>query len=371
MNTKSAFDGDLTEGMEKFMRSDGQDRSGLTPEQVAEVDTQAPQGGADEGPDDTPPVQQPAPGAPPAGQGEPEPDDPDLVLIDERGVARRKQGQFASKKGYVPHEALHAERTARKRFEEEARRAREESIAIRERARLLEEMVQSAAKRATGVQEDERPENPFEEEDIDPQVDIFGSNDQLRRRVAYQQQQQTELMSGMQRTSEEQSLAANAKADTQQFAQVQPDFWQAYYHLLNSRGRELEALGYSKEQATAMLKTEEMGMVRMAQQRGQRPAEFFYRIATARGWRPEMMQSAPNPAANGAHPPPQQPVQPPVNPRLQQQQQTRAQFTSLSSAGGAPTSGFTADMLSRMGQDEFMRKVSELSPEEYRRIMGG
>ncbi|MBK9073353.1 MAG: hypothetical protein IPL79_20505, partial [Myxococcales bacterium] len=215
----------------------------------------------------------------------------------DRRAGRRapQQGQFASKKGYVPHEALHAERTARKRADEEAKRYREESIAIRERARLLEEMVQTAAKRATGPQEDERPENPFEEEDIDPQVDIFGSNDQLRRRVSYQQQQQTEMMSGMQRTSEEQNLAAMAKADTQQFAQVQPDFWQSYGFLLNSRGMELEALGYSKEQAKAMLKTEEMGMVRMAQQRGQRPAEFFYRIAAARGWRPEMAQAAPSP----------------------------------------------------------------------------
>ena len=287
-------------------------------------------------------------------------------------VARRKQGQFASKKGYVPHEALHAERTARKRADEEAKRYREESIAIRERARLLEEMVQTAAKRAQGPQEDERPENPFEEEDIDPQVDIFGSNDQLRRRVAYQQQQQTEMISGMQRTSEEQNLAAMAKADTQQFAQVQPDFWQSYGFLLNSRGMELEALGYSKEQAKAMLKTEEMGMVRMAQQRGQRPAEFFYRIATARGWRPEMAQAAPNPAANGAPPPPpQQPYQPPVNPRLQQQQQTRAAFTSLSSAGGAPTSGFTPQTLAQMSTEEFTRKAAEMSPEEFRRMMGG
>lgn len=366
MTNKSAFDGDLTEGMEKFMRSDGEDRSGLTPEQVAEVDTQTPQGGADDGASDTPLVQQPAPGGPPPGQGEPEPDDPDLVMIDERGVARRKQGQFASKKGYVPHEALHAERTARKRADEEAKRYREESIAIRERARLLEEMVQTAAKRATGPQEDERPENPFEEEDIDPQVDIFGSNDQLRRRVAFQQQQQTEMMSGMQRSSEEQNLAAMAKADTQQFAQVQPDFWPSYGFLLNSRGMELEALGYSKEQAKAMLKTEEMGMVRMAQQRGQRPAEFFYKIATARGWRPEMAQAAPNPPQQV-----QPSYQPPVNPRLQQQQQTRAQFTSLSSAGGAPTQGFTADMFARMSQDEFTRKAAELSPEEFRRIMGG
>jgi hypothetical protein len=372
------YDGDPTDGEIAFLKSGGQDTSGLSPDLFAELEQQPTEKAQDGGgqPNPTPSAaegQSPASGAPTAEQAE-----PGELVIDETGRAHRPDGKFAKKQRVVPHEALHAERETRRSLEKELREVREEAIANRERLRMLQEAAEHAMRRQ---QEPEGPSNPLEEPDVDENVDLFAALQQERRRNKYLAEQQAQAATGIQKSAEERAMQEFAKADATAFAQEKPDFWHAYNHLLNARGRELEMYGMNREQILAQVRAEEQQMIKLARQRNMRPSQYIYQLANLRGWNPAMMQQqqgqAPNPAANGHAPPPtQQPAPQPQAPspamqRMQQQAQTRQQFTSLSGGGGSPAIGFTAAALEAMTQAEFDAAVNSMNPSQLRALMGG
>ncbi len=369
--------GDLTDGERAFLRSGGEDRSGLSADQLKELAPEPaaepaggsgsadPSGGALE---PSPPASEPGrgPGVDPADDGL-----DDVVTVDEEtGQARRKSGKFASKRDYVPHQALHAERERSKRLEEEARRARDESVATRERLRVLEE-----AARAAYQQQEPAASSPLDEEPIDPNVDVFGALEQANRRIAYLAEQQASVQTGMAANQEQESLRQSYRADAMAFARERPDFGGAYKHLLTTRAQEMQMYGYTPQQIQAALHSEEIEIVRLARKQGRRPAEYVYQLATFRGWRPDMAQPGPNPAANGHQPPAPQPAPPPAAPspamqRMQQQSQHRQQFTTLSGGGGSPTSGLTLAALADMPQGEFERVRRELGEDGMQQLLG-
>lgn len=353
---------DLTDGERAYLRSGGEDKSGLSAEQLKEITPEpaaGPQDGGAQQPDMFPQEQQQAAGGAPEGPGG-DPDADDVVTIDEQtGIARRK-GKFASKTDYVPQKALHAERERAKRAQEEARQAREEAIATRERLRVLEEATQAAFQQRNGR---EQPPSPIEEEPIDPNVDVFGALEQANRRIAYLAEQQRNVQSGIAANQEQATLAQSYRADAASFAREKPDFFGAYNHLLGSRKQELAMFGMSQQQADAQARSEELQMVKMAMQRGMRPAEYVYQMATYRGWRPEM--AAPSPAPTPQAPPPPSPAMQ----RMQQQQQHRQQFTTLSGGGGSGNPPMSLAALLDMPQSQFERARKELGDEGWQRLL--
>lgn len=355
----------LTEAERAYLRSG--DTSGLTPEQQQEAAKQPDLFTGDAPPAaDADPVVDPAPAA-----AEPPPE-PGEVIIDERGNAHRpNDGKFTKKTRMVPHEALHSERERAKALEKQLQEAREERIRYETQMRMLTEAAQAAAQQ----QQPYQPANPLEEEDVDPNVDLFAAVEQERRRNRFLAEQQQNVQQGIAKTAEEQALANAVKGDAMQFAQQQPDFWPAYRHLLNTRGAELELLGLNPKAAEAQLRREEQEMVRLATKRGMRPAQYLYQMAGLRGWNPAMAgqgQPAPVPgqASPGQQPAPQPAPASPAMARMQQQAQNRAQFTTLSGGGGAPTSGVTLASMVDLPPEEFSRKIAELGRSEVAKLLG-
>lgn len=106
-------------------------------------------------------------------------------------------------------------------------------------------------------------------------------------------------------------LAQRAQAEQQQQAQMQfiskfhksadaykqenPEFQEAYQHLIKGRKAEYAAAGYEGEELTYMLLQEEAGIVAKAYNDGVNPAERLFNLAKARGY-----QSAPTKEVNNA-----------------------------------------------------------------------
>lgn len=355
----------LTDGERAYLRSG--DTSGLTPDQQQEATAKQPDlFQAD------PPAADPAPAGDPAPTASEPPIEPGEVIIDERGNAHRpNDGKFTKKTRMVPHEALHSERERAKALEKQLQEARESQIRYETQMRMLTEAAQAAARQ----QQPDEPANPLEEPDVDPNVDLFAAVEQERRRNRFLAEQQQNVQQGIAKTAEEQALANAVKGDAMQFAQAQPDFWPAYRHLLNTRGAELELLGLSPQAAEAQLRREEQEMVRLATKRGMRPAQYLYQMAGLRGWNPAMAgqgQPAPGPgqAMGGQQPAPQPAPASPAMARMQQQAQNRAQFTTLSGGGGAPTSGVTLASMVDLPPEEFSRKIAELGRSEVAKLLG-
>jgi len=81
-----------------------------------------------------------------------------------------------------------------------------------------------------------------------------------------------------------QSLSTSYRAAAGEFARENPDFGDAYQHLIKARIGELVAIGVPPAQATQQMEMEELGLVQMALARGANPAEMVYTLAKHRGY---------------------------------------------------------------------------------------
>jgi len=278
-------------------------------------------------------------------QAEPQQQDDDgdnEIFIDENGrVKDRTTGRF------VPHAALHKERTRRQEVE------RQYTEEVRQRA-LVEGKIQ-ALNQALGL--DKQQTQQEAEQPIDPEEDIFGAFKQQKQVLEALQRQLEEQRNAQTQASEFTQLQNAYVSDAVRFNQQAPDFPDAYKFVKNQLHSELESQGFTDaNQREAYIKQQELELVRNAFGTQQSPAQIIYNLAKSRGYQ-------------GAAP--KAPTQ--SNAAAQKVQTIRAvqeQSASLAGRGQNSEAGLTYEQLADMSDDE-MFEFAQRSPAAFKKLMRG
>jgi hypothetical protein len=242
----------------------------------------------------------------------------------------------AKKDNLVPHQALHEQRERRKAAEKKARDLEIENAKFRERFTILE-----------NLQGKDEPKGPPK-----PEEDIFGAFEHVSKSLETVQKQLADGEAAKKHETQLNELVGHYRNDAAKFTASTPDFKEAYNHLLQSRARELQALGYdTPAELEKALQNEEMSIAMMAFEKGKSPAEVIYSLAKERGYKKT------DPKAAGEA-------------KLDAIERGSGLNKSLSSTAG--TSGddeMTAERLLAMPNDEF-ESWCEKNPQKAKRLMG-
>lgn len=271
------------------------------------------------------------------------------------GKARGRDGKFVS------HKALHSEREKHKLTKSENQQLRERLARGEERLAILNEAFNgNAAPAANGQQKPS--DNPWDQETIDPEKDLFAAFRQQQARHDWDRKQWSSAQQTTQHKEAMTSLQQTYVADAQRFLAEKPDFRDAYTHLVTGRHKELQALGVTDEgQRRQIIEAEESAVVAQALKNRQSPSLVLYTMAQSRGFTPK-----PNGAANGNGNPAPNAAQE----KIRQLQNGQRAAETLSNAGGKANSQLTYDELVGMTDAEFDAAVSGMSKQQVERLMG-
>lgn len=262
-----------------------------------------------------------------AGSGEGEGEKPEQT----------EQQPETKKDNLVPHQALHEQRERRKAAEKRARDLEIENAKFKERFSIVEKLYGDKAE----------PKGPPK-----PEEDIFGAFEHLSKGLETVNKQLADRDAATKQEAQRNELVNHYKNDADKFTTANPDFKDAYNHLLGSRARELMALGYEEPaELEAALRNEEMSIAQMAFEKGKSPAQVIYDLAKERGYKKA------DPKAD-------------TEAKLDTIERGAALNKSLSSAGGSSgDSEMTAERLLTMPNDEFETWCSK-NPAKAKRLMG-
>jgi hypothetical protein len=263
----------------------------------------------------------------------------------------------------VPLQELITERRKRQDIEAEIQEQRQNNAVLNERVRNLWENQQRTAQQQT---QNSAPKEEVPDPDEDPlghaNYKINRLESQLRgvaqqaQRQQHQQQQQAQQNAA---STEQQGIVGQSQNLQTQFAASNPDYWDAYQFLENTRTQELTAMGYNDSQAAEVVANERGMIVTQSLIRDQNgtvtgwkhnPAEVAYKLAKMRGF------AAPAPAA-------------PVVAQVSGQDKFNMAATGSvagasvgSSGSGAPASGApTLESIANMSDKDF-EKFSRTNP---------
>ena len=227
--------------------------------------------------------------------------------------------------GFVPHQAMHAERMKRQELE-----------------RKIAELEARLPK----------PEEEKPPQWVDPLVDPEG----FRKYDEWRQRENNEKLEQINRSlkeREETAVRVRRAAELEaEFAAETPDYPQATQFLHQARVSELAAMGYSPDQISAQLRQDAMGVFNAAQQIGMNPAELLYIRARRAGYQPPVKE-APKPVADAE--------------RVVALDKAQKATQGLGSASGPQSGQLTARDLAAMSEAELAKVPAEVK----RRAMGG
>ncbi len=228
----------------------------------------------------------------------------------------------------VPHAAMHEERERRKAVEAENVRLREERARFDERLKVIQELNKP--------KEDEPDLGP------DPEADPVGAIKWMRDQQARLGEQSRRSATQQEEAQREQAMRAHLvdayRADASQFRQQNPDFGDAYQHLLKTRQDELSAIGYSPAEINAAIEADELAIAQRALSNGRSAAEVVYNLAKQRGY---AKKEAADPNQDAGK-------------RIEKIAEGQERGKSLAQAGGtAAGTEMTAERLLKMSNAEF------------------
>ena len=280
-------------------------------------------------------------------------------------------------------------------------------LKVEERAKAAEEKLAAGAAREARLDERlkiineaiaPRPETAKTAAEADPEpdkeADLFGWLDWKGRQDTKRDKELSDLRAERQAEVEERNLATAYEEDATAFVREEPNFGPAYQFLMNNRVFELAQYYFNKDlsepgmkvtvdeirKIQATISAEERELVKQAIANDQRPAERMYKLAKARGYRPQA------PAADGAAAAPangkngkaaaipgslaESPGVISVTDEIARIKAGTEASKSLSGGGGAPASPLTAKQLADMPQEEFDHMMETLPAEKLRELMG-
>jgi len=226
--------------------------------------------------------------------------------------------------GFVPHQAMHAERMRRQELE-------------RKIAELEEKIAPPEPK-------DEAPKyvDPLEDPEGFRKYDEHRRKEESERWEKFQAQQEAQSKA-RQRFSEASRLEAEFAAQT-------PDYQEAARFLHDTRLNELASQGYGQQEIKAQIARDANALFDAAQAAGMNPAQLLYYRAQQAGYAKEQNQQPPDERA-----------------KLEAEAKAQRQTQGLGQSAGAQSGKLTADQLAQMSEKE-LAKVPE---EEIQRLFGG
>lgn len=304
------------------------------------------------------------------------------------------EGDLNGNKGrFVRHGAFHRQRERAKEFQskyeetsKELAEYREQMARANERMAVLTQLFeqqqqqpQAPAQQPQGApQADQQPQQwdqvPDPEQDPFAYMRYLGDRISQLNQVAEQTQQGVQTFEQQALEQQEYTSARTAfMQDAQAFAAKQPDFMDAYQHLMRSRDHELQVIGRQNPQERAsIIAQEEFAIVKEAMRQGRSPAELFYALAHDRGYAPPQPEAEQAPAPVEQSAPPAEQPQSNAMDKVRSIAEGQKATKSLSEASGS--SGprvLTAEALANMSEDEFHELYEKMSPSQRRQYFGG
>jgi hypothetical protein len=301
----------LSEAETKFFSSRGQDvDASLRP--AAAPNEPAANGG------DAPATAPPAQSTPAANGGEQSP-------------AAQTTPETQSAQQHVPLAALHEERKARQRAEQERQQLAQQ---VQQFQQQLEEL-----KKGPQAPPPDPNQNPFEW--LMHQGKI--NQEQLTQINEWRAQQEQQAQHATARQQFHQAISSSE----QTFAAKQPDYYQAANFAMQQYDRTLKTLIPDPAERRQRVVQEALNVAWTVMQQGKDPAQFFYQYAKDMGY---TGTGAPQPAVSGGAPPPA--PQTTVT-EVQQTIERGLKQRANSGGGGAPASEPTPEMALKMSPDDF------------------
>ena len=371
-NTSGLSEG-LTDAERAYFSSGGEDTSALEQQIASETNGTAPPAASDGAAAPRAPGAQGEPAAAPGAADDV--DEDGAITIGADGKAR---DTLSGK--YVPHHALHKERERRKASEGELMSVREKFTRAEERLAGLMELVgpgdgaKAAAPGATAPGAAKQAEaDPLSEEPIDPEVDVFGALKQAQRQNAALLKRMQE---GDQATKQKEASASAGNAyvsDAMAFAKTQPDFGNAYNHLIAQMHQEFEALGMDDAaERNRMIAQREKEFVSEVLGRKGSPAAAIYKLAKARGYKGAAPGGDPAPAAAAPAAAPKPAADPGAVAKLEAINKAKETVVSLGGSGGSAGGDvLTMESLANMSEADFNATAKRIGKAGMARIMGG
>lgn len=169
--------------------------------------------------------------------------------------------------------AMHEERERRK----EAQRQIDDLKSQNEKLRgTFEKVIKSA--------EEQQRQAQAPSFDDDPIAALKYENEQTKKELASLKQDKEDRASQHESMTKQQQFLNNYRVKTDEFSKENPDFKNAYQHLIDSRYAEHVEAGFTHDQANQMLHEDEAAIVVQAMQQGVNPAERLYKLAKLRGY---------------------------------------------------------------------------------------
>lgn len=383
--------------------------NGLTAEQQAEFD--AMRDGEPPPAGDEPPAEseegEPEGDADDDGDAEPEPEAPPQQRLNGEKPPAQQENQKPPPKtvNYSKYQReLKRANEARDAATAQLAKEREDRIKLATRVEMINEALQ--ARPAAPQPEPEAPVNPFEEPDIDPDEDFKGAVAQVNRRVKFQAEQHQQTAEVFQESREDSAIKETFTRDFTAYASKEPAIHGAYQHLKDARLTQICLGEFGKdpndpnEQFTPqevqrmvqMFNNEEKWLVGKAIKERRSPAAAIMSMAKTFGFDPAAWKAAQEaarqppvaaraPAARQPQVPavpapraparPQAPQEPTAQEMLEQLRVNQENGRSLSDGGGAPPpSGLSAEMILRLGDEEFAELLDSMSEHQLNSIMG-
>tara|TARA_Y100001963_G_C6790799_1_gene455284 strand:- start:4421 stop:5374 length:954 start_codon:yes stop_codon:yes gene_type:complete len=250
----------------------------------------------------------------------------------------------------VPLQELLYERRRRQELERKLDGQGQNLAIINERLQQAAARDQQAARQAQVQKEQE--ERPDEEED--PVGHANWRINQVERQLqglGQMARQGVDLHRSLVNQNQHQSIISQSQSLQNDFAQKQPDYWDAYNFLIDTRRNELKAMGYDGPSLEQVIDNEKSMIVQNsmnADQNGQfqgwkqNPAAVVYQLATQRGFR-------------GAQAPQQAPQQSRGQQRVERLAEGVRSATGSAGSRGAGGSPHSLETLAQMTDAEFDR----------------
>lgn len=175
-------------------------------------------------------------------------------------------------KKVVPLGALDKEK-ARRREAVAALQAKDAEI-----AQIRQEMA--AMRQAQQAATAPKPPDPS----VDPAGAILFQQRQIQDRLQAQEQENEQLKAQQGQQAQFQQFVSRVQTLDAEFAEEQPDSREAINFLKQSRVKEYEAGGLTRQEATQRMLKDELDLTVWAMQRGENPAAVAYRMASERGY---------------------------------------------------------------------------------------
>lgn len=179
-----------------------------------------------------------------------------------------------------------------KRQEERARRENIERELENNRHKMAQ--YEQALQRVISAQQQrQQPQQPQSNYDDDPLGYLKNSVESMQNNMVQQQQYLQNQYQSAQQQQQVQHLADNYRAKANEFAKDNPDFTDAYNHLVQSRMNQYLAAGLNQQQAQQQLVEEELAIAAKAFTDGVNPAERLYNVSKSLGYQKQAQAAAP------------------------------------------------------------------------------